>query len=220
MSNSAAGPAELVFARVFEAPRELVFQCMTQPEHLTHFWGPAGTSAPVEHITLDPRPGGVFETVMINDADGSRYPTQSVYDDVAPPGLVELVRHPGDEHPVAHLEGVDHRLRRDEEGLGDERLDQEGDDERHAKEDGQLPEQGTGLRRGLLDRSRPTGLGDDRRPARPRTAGTARRRCSGGITLRVGFAPRGGRVSLHAQTSVGQNRFSLTLAAFPTRSRR
>ena len=96
MSNSAAGPAELVFTRVFEAPRQLVFQCMTQPEHLTHFWGPAGTSAPVEHITVDPRPGGVFETVMINDADGSRYPTQAVYDEVAPPErLVWTEAHSG-----------------------------------------------------------------------------------------------------------------------------
>ena len=85
MSDSTAGPAELVFTRVFEAPRELVFRCMTQPEHLTHFWGPAGTSAPIEHITVDARPGGPFETVMINDADGSRYPTRAVFDEVVEP---------------------------------------------------------------------------------------------------------------------------------------
>jgi len=96
MSNSAAGPAELVFTRVFEAPRELVFQCMTQPEHLTHFWGPAGTSAPIEHITVDARPGGPFETVMINDADGSRYPTRAVFDEVVEPErLVWTESHSG-----------------------------------------------------------------------------------------------------------------------------
>ena len=96
MSNSAAGPAELVFTRVFEAPRELVFQCMTQPGHLTHFWGPAGTSAPAGSITVDPRPGGVFETVMINDADGSQYPTQAVYDEVVEPErLVWTEAHSG-----------------------------------------------------------------------------------------------------------------------------
>src|ERR1039458_10578172 len=85
MSDTTAGPAELVFTRAFEAPRELVFQCMTQPEHLTHFWGPAGTSAPIELITVDARPGGAFETVMINDADGSRYPPQPVFDEVVEP---------------------------------------------------------------------------------------------------------------------------------------
>lgn len=96
MINSMADPAELVFTRVFDAPRELVFQCMTQPEHLTHFWGPAGTSAPIEHIRVDARPGGAFETVMINDADGSRYPTQAVYDEVAEPErLVWTEAHSG-----------------------------------------------------------------------------------------------------------------------------
>jgi uncharacterized protein YndB with AHSA1/START domain len=96
MSDPTAATDELVFTRVFEAPRELVFQCMTQPEHLTHFWGPAGTSAPIEHITVDARPGGAFETVMLNDADGSRYPTQAVFDDVVEPErLVWTEAHSG-----------------------------------------------------------------------------------------------------------------------------
>ena len=75
MTDQAPETGELTFTRVFDAPRELVFRCMIEPEHLTHFWGPAGVSAPIEHIKVDPRPGGVFETVMVNDADGSRYPT-------------------------------------------------------------------------------------------------------------------------------------------------
>lgn len=73
---------ELHFSRVFEAPLELVFRCMTDPDHLTHFWGPAGVHAPRARITVDARPGGVFETVMVNDADGSEYPTRAVFDEV------------------------------------------------------------------------------------------------------------------------------------------
>jgi uncharacterized protein YndB with AHSA1/START domain len=76
---------ELVYTRVFEAPRELVFRCMIEPEHLTHFWGPAGVSTPLETITVDARPGGVFETVMVNDADGGRYPTRAVFVEVHEP---------------------------------------------------------------------------------------------------------------------------------------
>ena len=49
--------AELTFTRVFDAPRDLVFRCMLEPEHLTHFWGPAGTSTPLDGITVEPRPG-------------------------------------------------------------------------------------------------------------------------------------------------------------------
>jgi len=78
-------PDELVYTRVFDAPRELVFRCLIEPEHLTHFWGPAGVSTPLETITVDARPGGVFETIMVNDADGSTYPTRGVFVEVTEP---------------------------------------------------------------------------------------------------------------------------------------
>lgn len=76
----------LRFTRTFEAPRQLVFNCMIDPEHLTHFWGPAGVTTPLETITVDARVGGVFTTVMVNDADGSTYPTSARYLEVSPPG--------------------------------------------------------------------------------------------------------------------------------------
>jgi len=80
-----AAPDELIYTRVFEAPRELVFRCLIEPEHLTHFWGPVGVSTPLETIRVDARPGGVFETVMVNDADGSQYPTRAVFVEVTEP---------------------------------------------------------------------------------------------------------------------------------------
>ena len=85
MSDQPSGVGELTYTRVFDAPRELVFRCMIEPEHLTHFWGPAGVSTPLENIKVDARPGGVFETVMVNDADGSRYPIRAVYVEVVEP---------------------------------------------------------------------------------------------------------------------------------------
>jgi uncharacterized protein YndB with AHSA1/START domain len=75
----------LRFIRVFDAPRELVFRCMIEPEHLAYFWGPTGVSTPLEDIVVEPRPGGRFETVMVNDCDGSRYPTRAVYVEVSEP---------------------------------------------------------------------------------------------------------------------------------------
>lgn len=76
---------DLVITRIFDAPRELVFECMTTPEHLTHFWGPTGTRAPLESIKVDLRLGGVFETVMVNQATGAEYPTHGVYTEIDPP---------------------------------------------------------------------------------------------------------------------------------------
>ena len=75
----------LRFTREFDAPRPLVFSCMVEPEHLTHFWGPRGTSTPLDTITADARPGGTFATVMVNDSDGNTYPTSARYVDVSPP---------------------------------------------------------------------------------------------------------------------------------------
>lgn len=77
---------ELTYTRVHAAPRELLFEMLTTPEHLAHFWGPTGTTTPVERITVDLRPGGVFETVMVNDGDGSEYVMRAVYTEVDPPG--------------------------------------------------------------------------------------------------------------------------------------
>ena len=76
---------ELSYRRVFDAPRELVFRCMIEPAHLTRFWGPAGVSTPLASIRVDARPGGVFEAVMVNDADGSQYPIRAVYLEVTEP---------------------------------------------------------------------------------------------------------------------------------------
>jgi uncharacterized protein YndB with AHSA1/START domain len=85
MSNESTTQNELSYTRMFDAPRELVFRCMTDPDHLTHFWGPAGVDAPRHRMVVDARPGGAFRTVMVNTADGSEYPTDAVYDEVRPP---------------------------------------------------------------------------------------------------------------------------------------
>lgn len=85
MDDQKSVEGELTFTRIVDAPRELVFRCMTEPEHLSHFWGPAGVSTPLESITVDARPGGVFETVMVNDADGSQFPVRAVYVEVVEP---------------------------------------------------------------------------------------------------------------------------------------
>lgn len=84
-TTGSADLGEVSYTRIYDAPRELVFACMTTPEHLTHFWGPTGVSTPIENITVDLRPGGVFETIMVNDADGAEYPSRGVFVEIVPP---------------------------------------------------------------------------------------------------------------------------------------
>ena len=85
MNDNAQTLGELTITRIFDAPRELVFRCMIEPAHLTHFWGPVGVTTPIENITVDPRPGGVFATIMVNDADGAEYPSRGVYIEIVEP---------------------------------------------------------------------------------------------------------------------------------------
>lgn len=85
MSDTTTNLGEVKITRVFDAPRELVFRCMLEPQHLTHFWGPVGVSTPVDKITIDPRPGGVFETVMVNDETGDEYPSRGVFVEIIEP---------------------------------------------------------------------------------------------------------------------------------------
>ena len=47
---------ELVIERVFDAPRERVFDVFTQPEHLQKWWGPMGVGIPLANF--EARPGG------------------------------------------------------------------------------------------------------------------------------------------------------------------
>ncbi len=76
---------EMTFRKVHRASPERLFDCMTTPEHLTHFWGPTGTTTPIDNITVDLRPGGVFETTMVNEADGGAYAMKAVYAEVSRP---------------------------------------------------------------------------------------------------------------------------------------
>ena len=85
MTTETTNLGELTYTRVYDAPRALVFECMTTPEHLTHFWGPTGVSTPLAKITVDLRPGGVFETVMVNDSDGTEYPSRGVFVEIVEP---------------------------------------------------------------------------------------------------------------------------------------
>lgn len=70
---------ELTYVRVYDAPRDLVFRCMTTPEHLTHFWGPAGASTPIDKIVVERHVGGRFETIMVDDSSGAEYPMRGVF---------------------------------------------------------------------------------------------------------------------------------------------
>jgi uncharacterized protein YndB with AHSA1/START domain len=76
------GDREIVISRVLAAPRELIWQAMTDPQHITHWWGPRGFSTTTE--IMDVRPGGEWKHVM-HGPDGADYPNHSIFKEVVKP---------------------------------------------------------------------------------------------------------------------------------------
>ncbi|HEY0264408.1 MAG TPA: SRPBCC domain-containing protein [Granulicella sp.] len=73
----------IVDSRVFNAPRELVFQMFTDAEHIAHWWGPRGFTTKTER--MDVAPGGLWIHTMIS-AEGVEYPNEVRYVEVEYPG--------------------------------------------------------------------------------------------------------------------------------------
>ncbi|HEV7924676.1 MAG TPA: SRPBCC family protein [Verrucomicrobiae bacterium] len=73
---------EIVISRVFDAPRELVWQAMVDPQHVVQWWGPRGFTTTIEE--MDVQPGGVWKHVM-HGPDGADYPNKSVFKEVVKP---------------------------------------------------------------------------------------------------------------------------------------
>jgi uncharacterized protein YndB with AHSA1/START domain len=73
---------ELVLTRVFDAPRDLVFEAWTDPKHLVQWWGPKGFTNPV--CEADARPGGAIR-VHMRGPDGTVYPMTGIYEEIVRP---------------------------------------------------------------------------------------------------------------------------------------
>jgi uncharacterized protein YndB with AHSA1/START domain len=74
---------EVVITRVVDAPRTLVWEVWTDPEHVPNWLlGPEGWTMPVCEIDL--RPGGAWHYVW-RKADGSELEMQGSYREVTPP---------------------------------------------------------------------------------------------------------------------------------------
>jgi uncharacterized protein YndB with AHSA1/START domain len=94
---------DFVISRVFDAPRTLVFQAWTRPEHFAKWWGPHTFTNPV--CELDVRRGGAYRVVM-RSTDGVDYPITGVYLEVVEPEkLVMTLDCTG--HPPAWHDMID-----------------------------------------------------------------------------------------------------------------
>lgn len=97
---------EFVMSRVFDAPRDLIWKCFTEPERLKQWWGPKGFK--VLASKMDLRPGGSYHYGM-QTPNGQAMWGKFVYREVVPQERMVFInsfsdeeggitRHPGNEN--------------------------------------------------------------------------------------------------------------------------
>lgn len=73
---------ELTLTRIFNAPRELVFDAWLDPVQLAKWWGPEGFTNQV--YELDTKQGGNIRLDMIGP-DGTAFPMGGTFHEITPP---------------------------------------------------------------------------------------------------------------------------------------
>jgi uncharacterized protein YndB with AHSA1/START domain len=74
---------EIRITRLFDAPRELVFEAMTKPEHVKEWWGRLGEGYSVPVCEIDLRPGGAWRFVNRHPRGEAAF--RGEYREITPP---------------------------------------------------------------------------------------------------------------------------------------
>jgi uncharacterized protein YndB with AHSA1/START domain len=77
---------EIVLTRLFDAPRRLVFEAMTNPEHVRRWWGCLDERYSVPVCEIDFRPGGAWR--FVGRGPEGEYGFHGVYREIAAPERV------------------------------------------------------------------------------------------------------------------------------------
>ena len=94
MSNASTKDREIVLSRVFDAPRETVFEAFTSIQHVDHWWGPNGFVTKTSRMEV--RAGGEWIFTMKHPEYGE-FKGRVRYRSVTRPSRLEYI----------HDEGVD-----------------------------------------------------------------------------------------------------------------
>jgi uncharacterized protein YndB with AHSA1/START domain len=86
---------------VINAPRDLVYEAWTDPQHVAQWWGPDGFKTTVHEMTV--RPGGVWRFTM-HGPDGTDYHDKVVYSKVVKPTRLEYSHGSDDDSGSPHFQ--------------------------------------------------------------------------------------------------------------------
>ena len=95
---------EFIISRVYDAPRDLVYRCFTEPERMKHWWGPKGFT--VIKSSMDLRVGGIYH-YGLRSPEGQTIWGKFVYREIVAPERLVFVNSFSDEqggltrHPMS-----------------------------------------------------------------------------------------------------------------------
>jgi uncharacterized protein YndB with AHSA1/START domain len=81
--SSTPSDREIRLTRLLDAPRRLVFEAMTKPEHVRRWWGILSEEYSVTVCEIDLRPGGAWR--FVGRGPRGEHAFHGVYREVAPP---------------------------------------------------------------------------------------------------------------------------------------
>lgn len=88
------GKQDIVFKRTFDAPREIVFRALTDPNLIPSWWGPRKYETIVD--MQEPKAGGRWRYLNRNNESGEEFGFHGVYHDiVAPERIVQTTEFEG-----------------------------------------------------------------------------------------------------------------------------
>ena len=90
--------AGATITRTFAAPRQLVYEAWTTPQHFATWWGGSAVTVPGDSIAMDVRVGGTWKATMILPGDMPEINWYGEYVEVDPPSklVLTMTDRPGD----------------------------------------------------------------------------------------------------------------------------
>lgn len=114
----------LEITRVFDAPREVVFRHLVEPDLIAKWWGPDGFATPADRVEVEAKVGGAHrKTMVLEGAEiaaamampvGTEFPDAATVLEIAPPELLVLSSEPQPE--IGLVERTVTRIELHEEG--------------------------------------------------------------------------------------------------------
>jgi uncharacterized protein YndB with AHSA1/START domain len=96
-NKSGTADREIITTRLFDAPRDLVFQAWTDPKHIVHWWGPNGFRVTMHEMTV--KPDGQWRFIL-HGPDGTDFKNDNVYIEVVKPSRLVYDHVTGPKHHV------------------------------------------------------------------------------------------------------------------------